>query len=703
MELEARGELLQSSPSGLNSRHFWVRPSGALLNPGVYAAVLLTAIFIVAAYQARPSYSIVVGSPIDGPYLVGFNTREQMQGDNPIPFRWTTDDAHIILPAIGSQDMEVTLTLNGGRPEGTAPAQLTIEAGGKQLLKLSPPAGLNDYRLSVPRDHIINGGLDLHLVSSTFLPPGDPNPRPLGVMITKVVAAPGSNSDLFIAPPSESFILLIGAVALLALALAMLGWGPGGVAVGGGALGLFAAALLVFDRLWLTGGEWYEAWPQALFAAALFALIVQAATRLLPMALRRFTSGTYWRLLLTLMLVVFAVRLAGELHPQIYIVDLGFHEHRFETVESGQLLFTIKSAEWAGRSTFYLPTAYVFMLPLHWLLGDIPLAIRLGMITLGTLGALLVYLVSVTVLKDARSGLLTAIFYVSLPISVLLFSWGIATNIFGEFFSLAALAVLVCGGGKLSPRSVAFWLLVFCVTMALLSHPGVVQLVSVAVCAVCAIWLLARRRLGGARPAAYALGAFALSAGIAYAIYYQHFLPGMIQTFGEIRSERAAQAAPGTLNLRVGGSVADRSLGLVSTVVDNWRDWFVGGLTGFWREEQAYYRVWPLFGALLGYMALWPGRSRTMVSDTRPRTRLVLVALGWLAAVVLFALVGWLLNLYVRYSLFALPIVALGCGALLSALWKRGRVAPTVVLLLVLFFAVEAFGLWQFRINYGLK
>jgi hypothetical protein len=186
-----------------------------------------------------------------------------------------------------------------------------------------------------------------------------------------------------------------------------------------------------------------------------------------------------------------------------------------------------------------------------------------------------------------------------------------------------------------------------------------------------------------------------------YVLYYVNVIPDMLSTLGEIRQARAEDAAGG-LNLRVGGSVSDRSLGLIVRFVDNWGDWLTGGLEGFWNEARAYYRVWPLAGAVLGYMGLWSARSRKATAQGG-RVRAILVVCAWAAAVVMFALVGWIANLYVRYALFALPVVALGAGALLGQLWRRGRWGAALPLLVVGYFAVEALVLWQYRINFGLK
>jgi hypothetical protein len=125
------------------------------------------------------------------------------------------------------------------------------------------------------------------------------------------------------------------------------------------------------------------------------------------------------------------------------------------------------------------------------------------------------------------------------------------------------------------------------------------------------------------------------------------------------------------------------------------------GLRGFWSEFQAYYRVWPLVAAALGFavVVLAVRRGRLPPSG---RT-LVFAAAGWFAAVVLLALVGWTINVYVRYMLFALPLVVLGCGMLLSALSLRGRWGLRLGLLMAVFFAFQALVFWQYRIDVAFK
>jgi hypothetical protein len=671
-----------------------------LLNPGTYVGAALALLLAVAAYQVRPSYDIAFGSATDGPLLRGFNAGEQAEGTQGLEFRWSTGDASITLQDVGRQDFDVTLQVSGSRPAGQPPRHMEVSAGGTRLLVADPPPAITDYSFRVPREAVPDGTLEMHITSNAFSPPGDP--RELGVIVTRLRVSPANTPDLLVEPPLGPSLSLAGAAGLLGLLLAALGWGPGGVALGSSLVGSLGAWLLVADRLWLTTGRWYQTWPLALFAGALLVLGVYLVGGWLLRLAGAPWSPLQRRALLTLMLIAFGVRLAGQLHPQIFIVDLLFHAHRFETVRSGQLLFTIESAEWGGRSTFYLPTPYVLMLPLQWLLNDELLVIKLFTVAFSTLGGFLLFYVARRSLGGGPAGLVAAALYLAVPIAVLPFSWGITSNVFGEFFALCALAVLVTSYRNLLPSRPSLWMLVLALLVALLSHPGVVQLAAVAVGLISLLWLASGRIIGGRGPGAWALAALVVAVGLAYLLYYRHFAAGMIETLREIQAERAAQAAPGALHLKIGGSVADRSLGLVVRFVDTRWEWLTGGLRGFWQEAQAYYRVWPVAGALLGYLLIWPARARIRLKG-QGRAMLVLAAAGWLLSVALFAIVGWTVNLYVRYALFALPVLALGAGILLAGVWRRGPLGAAITLMLLAFYVAEALALWQYRITYAFK
>lgn len=677
------------------------------MNPGTFVGVFATLALVVLAYQVRPTYAIGIGAPLDASMVRGFNTPEQMPGEVPQPFRWTTEESFVTLRDVGRQDFNITLTASGFRPDGQEPDTMRVDVGDRTLLEVNPAPQLTNYSFQVSREDVADGTLVLRLSGNTFVPPEDPNPRPLGVVVTGVLVQPAANPDRFIEPPLRVVLGLVAAAAVLGVVLALLGWGVGVVATGSALVGLLAAWLLVANRLWLTSGRWYEAWPQALLAGAVFVSLAAVA----GLVVKR-VAGARWpvfdrRILLSVMFLAFVVRFAGQLHPLIFIMDLVFHSHRFDTVQAGQLLFTIRSDEWGGHETFYLPTPYVFMLPLQALMNDQLLVIRLFTVALGTLGAGLLYLAAKASTGDSRVALLASGLYVIMPIAVLPYSWGVTSNLFGEFFALCALTLLVTCYHSLRPSKPAFWLLLVLLLPALLSHPGVVQLTGAAVGLTGLLWwVFGRKSQAGVRrvvPAGvWVLSALLLGAGLAYTFYYGHFAADMLSTLQQIRAERAAEAEPGALHLLIGGSVSDRSLGLVVRYAETRREWFFGGLLGFWNEAQAYYRVWPVLASLLGFMLVWPVRRR-LQSWAMRRRMLVLSVLGWGGAVVAFALVGWTMNLYVRYALFALPVLCLGSAIVLSRVSRRGWAGQVLVCLVLAFFAFEALNLWQYRITYAFK
>ncbi len=673
-----------------------------LRNPGIYIGVLLTLLLLTLAYQSRPTYDIQIGGPTDGPLLTGFNTREVAGGADPAPFRWSTGHSVITFRGVGRQDFRAQLLINGWRPADQVPAHLTISAGGVTFFDGAPAPEPKEYAFTVPWDAARDGTLAIELTTNAFVPTGDPNPRPLGVSVQRVQLSPGANPGLFVEPPLDVLFSLVATSALLGLFIALTGWGAGIVVLGAVFPGLLGGWLVLTDRLWLTSGDWHIEWLVTTALGVLLAIIVGTIGRWLMRLGGTRWRARYGRALLALVAIAFAVRLAGQLHPQICIVDLTFHLHQFQRVDAGQLMFTITSAEWGGHDTFYLPTAYLFMLPLNWVFKDPLFVIRLFTVLISTLGVVPVFYIASRALRDSRAGVFAAMLYLTVPIAVLPFSWGITTNLFGEFFALCSLAIVVGVGVGLRPNRLSFWALLVTLALALLSHPGVVQLTTLAFAFIAALYFIGRKPSRDIAGAGWAFGALALAVVAAYLLYYRHFVSDMLVTLDEIRKERAARVLqPGEgIGVRIGGSVGDKSLGLVVRYAQSRSDWLFGGLRGFWQEAQAYYGVWPVVGALTGFAGVTRRALPGDGLDYALRTRLVKSVLGWVLAAGLFALVGWVANLYVRYSLFLLPVIALGSGALLSRLWGRGRFGSLLVGLVVIFFAFGALTLWQQRINY---
>ncbi|HUS15799.1 MAG TPA: hypothetical protein VM536_12370, partial [Chloroflexia bacterium] len=247
------------------------------------------------------------------------------------------------------------------------------------------------------------------------------------------------------------------------------------------------------------------------------------------------------------------------------------------------------------------------------------------------------------------------------------------------------------------------WLLLTgVVTLAALSHPGNVQLIALLLGGMWVAWGIQawRGRNASGSGAIRSWWAFTAvlvtAAAIAWFSYYTHFAASQLETLREIQAERAATQATSGFSIKTGGEVNDPSLGLLQRIVHDRAIWLASGLTTVGAEAWAFFHAWPLLWAALGLFA-------ARRAPDPARRRMLLTAGVWVAVVALYAVVGWAANLYVRYPLFVLPLVALGGGLLLSGLARRGRLGGWLVLLVLLVSTVDALSFWYMRILFANK
>jgi len=681
--------------------------------PLVLAALGLLLLALTLGYQVRPSYDFPARSrqlaPLDGaPFFAGVYGVEQAEDANSKPlyeYRWTKPRLVITLPGLARQPLSLTLQLAGGRPASVAAPVLTISVGAagqeRRLAVLQPAPELHDYPLLVPPADLGSGDLRLLVESNGFEPAGDP--RQLGFILSRVLVAPQPSGSLIL-PPRDFALDLSLSLSLGLYLLARLGWGWRVWLAVAASFAAACALWLVYDRLWLT-----------VFAPGLLQATVVAtiATWLADLAAGCWAS---WRgaeaepsnpaprnYLLTTFFAAILFRLALELHPQTVIVDLGFHIHRLEDVLGGNLLFKIKSAEWGGRETFYLPTAYLPMIPLYWLTGSKALAINIVTVVLDSSALFFVYYLT-RLAAGWRAGLAAAILYVSLPLGILPFSWGITANLFGQWALLGALAAAVAvmttqaGGVQRawfrSPLLRPTALFLALASLALLSHPGVVILAGGGLGLLGLVWggyTLRWQREARLRWLLLAGGTL-LAAAFVYLVYYQHFAADTIATFREIQSSRAGQP----FRKLVGVLPNDPTLGFNPHYITDQSAWLREGLQGILSEAWVYNGGWLLLFPL-GLLLLGSKRQDAI---QQANARLVLLAaVAWVAVACLFALVGMVLNLYVRYALFLLPVVALGGGVLVGRLWAVGRAGHWLAAVLLGWTVVGGLLLWYNRIT----
>lgn len=641
--------------------------------PHLPALLAFAAVLVFGVYQVRLGHTIHVGTLTDDkPYVAGMQQPERGPSGR---YRWTTDRAQVLLPGLGRGPYRLTLHLAGA---ANPQPRVEVFVDGTRLAAFNLTQGFQDYTVDVPGTVTSSGDVLVELRSSTFQPPGDR--RTLGVVIDRVDVRPTGDPGLL--PPPLTQALRLVALALLAyLIAAIAGFGPLGGALTGGLFSLGLAALLLVNRPWLT--VWTGRLLAATLAATLLALLLRLA--LPPLyrlaGLRLAATELRWPVLLAT--VFFVAHFGGDLHPHINIVDIGFHIHRYEDVnQRGQWVLMVQSREWGTRDTIYPPVAYLFMRPLQPFTPDIRTTIALFIALAEATRLCVVYLIARKATADPPAGVFAALVFGIVPMAYLPFSWGIATNVFGAWWLTALFALLVLGYDRLRRPALAL-LATLVATLGLLAHPGeFVLMVTTLGGALLLFGVATRPRWRGGWPVLLAVTL--LAGAIAYALLYRHVAATMLAEGGQTVRNKLGGATPGGRSgWRVGGAIDDPIIGLQGYRVTTIPALLVGGLVGYWREAVGYYYLWPPLFALV---ALRWMRGSCLLA------RLRLASILWWGVAALFALVGLLLNVYVRYAYYLLPVIAIGSGITLARLTRAGRWGQVVTTLLLV--ATTAAGLW---------
>ncbi|MGI8854987.1 MAG: hypothetical protein ACR2JW_04490 [Thermomicrobiales bacterium] len=685
----------------------------------VAAVGLVAAAVIGAVYQRHPAYDIAIGQRVqDDPLVADFNGAEQQPATaGGRVYRWTGAESTITFPGIGRTATNVVLTMAGGPNPNP---DVTILANNGQVARLRLAPDFADYPMTVPASHLTTGTLALTIQATPFHAPGDR--RELGVLVSRVQVQPAGSLAL---PPARTALALWGAIMLLMVALLAVGLRGWEAAAAALFLIIGCALLLARDRLFIALGA--GPWLRVAAVTLLLALVLRLV---MPPIMRRLTiAGGRWeaRWLLAAVVGLFAVRLGGLYHPAMIVSDLVFHVHRFEDVIVRHIWYQEISALYdKNRPVPYPPGAYLLFAPFAPFVRN-----RADLLTIGTqlLDAARILVIGLVVWKATRDRIAAAcatLIAGVVPIAFMLFSWGNLTNAVGEWALTLLFALLALGAERLRRPwlAIAF---VAVVLLALLSHIGVAVTTVALLLVAFALWLclLLRQRRAPWRDRDFltALGLAGIAGLLAFALFYRIPLTGSQNVAAT--NDPALAATPAAQNggrYEIGGPRPDPSIGLIDRRTNNPVAAVVGqiGVEGF-----AFYRVWPLLLAPLGFWLLWRGYAPTpdpspasgrgeikrlknridTVDGNAPqmtnrccggtppphggggaggggRRRLCLVCLVWFGVSLAFLIVGVLAGRYVRYAATAIPAVAVGAGVVLGYgwQWRWGRVMAIVLL-----------------------
>lgn len=675
----------------------------ALRSPWYYGTVGLILLGLVLVYQLSFKQRVDINGTPDRAYLVDYYAVERNMD---VVYRWTQPSSNVKLPGMGQPaQVKVKLELSP-RPADAAPTKIELRLNGDlfKTIELDPTARKfyeGDYYPSTrPVFTLSRGDLDLWLKMDPYLTKSDR--RPFGVAVSQIEI---EGTGLFdtgrpTIPPWGTVFLLLSSVTLVGLAARRAGWqarissllmvGAGitlisGIALNRPMVGLLAPELLaavVMAYFFMVSGLLFTGWW--LGRRGILLSIQQA------------------RWIGIIFVLVFTIKAVGINHPSFQTLDHGFRIHevyallnqpnliitRYYNINSGQAVGS-ESGNAEGRSTAlgqwemavaipYSPLFYITDFPLGWLLKDN----EKGFLFWTNIYALwfeaatvfLLYIISRQLfgrfgnLTGLMAGLLAGFF----PLSYLMPSDGGYPTMLAQWLSLLFLAILsgwfyvrrferlqigwvsTVGGGIV-------------LGLAMLAHTATLLLISCMMVGLVLLLMVA----GGAykyltKPTAITLG---IGWFFSLVIYYGFYVIPVI-----------TQTLPG-----LAGKVGQgENVGVRSET-----------LSGFWNGLSAHFHLFPFFltvgvVAYLLYVA-WKMRQKNAVDESKrfegivateiPRPTLLLL-LAWLGTFLLFSLVASKINLLHKHMLFALPLLALGCGLALALLLEaarqwRERTSPT--------------------------
>lgn len=594
----------------------WKRP---LFEASLYGLLFLALVVTIGAYQIKRPLRVDVGGIHDAPYLSDFHEAEPDRQKEPFPkedLRWTRERSAVHLLGIGRQTVGLHLRLQAYRPAGTDAPQFSLWAGGTQLLRTAVGPEWHVYEVLIPARLFATGSLHLELRNDVFEPTGDP--RALGVAVDWIEVHPGARGWV---DPAWTQVGCILGITLLAYLLLRRGglsqtWSGAAVTFVIGLLGY----LIVGHRLSLTYFT-----PTALLLLAWGCLLTALILPVLEARWHREgRRPVQARLLWAVLLLGFLLRVGGMRYPQFRSSDLTFHVHRTEWVASGDLLFTADLPD-VNIPAPYPPGLYVTALPAALLSPDLPLLMEVAGAALDAVAGLLLYLLARRLTGQHRVALLALFLQELAPVTYQIYSWGNFTNLFSRAALMAALYLLCVGRWRWS-RGRDWALLVAAFGLVLLGHFADSLTLAIFVLITAALSLITP---SGRRAAPGLITAFVLAALLALGLYYS--------------------APPGWDALLQGIRGVLQGQGRLSTPTNP--------LPKLLDHLQP-----PLVLLALPGLALLPRACRRWPT---------LVLSGSLLTTAVFIGGQALFGLSSRYSLFILPVAALGTANLLAALWRR--------------------------------
>ncbi|MFN8058803.1 MAG: hypothetical protein U0Q12_06515 [Vicinamibacterales bacterium] len=602
------------------------------------AGAIASAIALVALYAWQPRLIFDLRRD-PSTVLAGLYPIEEAQDGQ--RFAWSREQVDLSLPGLDrSVRWTVALTYRGARP---APYPQPVVVASVDGVVVARDDATNDPRrfiVDLPAREDGARGAEVGFAFAPTFQPGSGDRRQLGAQVFRLELQPTSGPVL---PPRATLAGAELAGGALGVTYGLLGLTPGSAVGAVAVVALGQAVVLAHGTAPFTRLPARAPWSAVGIGAGLL-LLGRLGERVSGRALRntaRFVVGFSIAALYLKLLMLW--------HPDIDIRDALFQAHRFEWVRDGRYYFTSIAP---GNYEFpYAIGLYVAGLPFARFLtstADIVDLLRTIVATADVLAGIALYAVLVRLDLPRLGAAMAVAIHHLVPLNFGIQWVANQTNAFGQSVFTMVLSLVVLG---IADRAGAIGWLVLCLSIAatFLTHTSTFAIAGVVFVALAV--LLATPGRAEARAAARLGGATIVALLVAWILYYGHFWRVYVAQASRILGETTS-AGPAAHDGR--------------TAIE--RAWAVP------RYLEIYY----------GWAAVALAVVGSRVVAQLPRSMLGPTLLSWLAACLLFLLVGVLTPVDMRYYLAAIPIVAVCGGFGADHLWRAGgwRRAAAVVLLL---------------------
>ena len=203
-------------------RNHVMRAIKSVVRTPLFVLLIISVVALAMAYQSRAPIVLEMSSPDEEIYLAqGFYPPEETSA---VTFRWTSGDAQMILPGLGSGvPLKIQANLHEFRPSPLVPNPVTIALNESKVISFTPDTNLAAYTFDLPAIADLRGDAIIDLHSDTFLPketiPNSTDERSLGLFVDQIKLEYGSG--LILPPMIVWALLVVSIVAAYAFARAI--------------------------------------------------------------------------------------------------------------------------------------------------------------------------------------------------------------------------------------------------------------------------------------------------------------------------------------------------------------------------------------------------------------------------------------------------------------------------------------------------